>query len=96
MFGFPLARRAMIHRHRLELLRAQQAPAHGTSAPDGPQDSSQNDAPALALRLPEPHRLYALALLCRLQDAPRRRSRRCGRCWVRSVSSTCRIRYAVT
>ena len=70
VFGFQLARRAMIHRHRLELLRAQQAPAHGTSAPDGPQDSPQNDAPALALRLPEPHRLYALALLCRLQDAP--------------------------
>lgn len=66
VFGFPLARRAMIHRHRLELLRAQQTPAPATPGPDGPPD----DAPGLALRLPEPHRLYTLALLCRLQDAP--------------------------
>ncbi|GAA0520914.1 hypothetical protein [Deinococcus depolymerans] len=63
VFGFPLARRAMIHRHRLELLRAQPLPPAGQAG--GPPE----DAPALALRLPEPHRLYALALLCRLQDA---------------------------
>nr|WP_244976997.1 hypothetical protein [Deinococcus humi] len=55
-------RRQMIHRHRLELL--QQAPA-APAAPPTPTDS----AAELALGLPEPHRLYALALLCRLQDA---------------------------
>ncbi|MFN4250577.1 hypothetical protein [Deinococcus sp.] len=66
VFGFPLARRAMIHRHNLELLRARSGPAEGAAAPGTPPD----DAPALALRLPEPHRLYALALLCRLQDTP--------------------------
>nr|WP_255673363.1 hypothetical protein [Deinococcus sp. 14RED07] len=66
VFSFPLARRAMIHRHNLELLRARSGPAEDAAAPGTPPD----DAPALALRLPEPHRLYALALLCRLQDAP--------------------------
>lgn len=66
VFGFPLVRRTLIHRHRLELLRAQQTPAPATPGPDGPPD----DAPGLALRLPEPHRLYTLALLCRLQDTP--------------------------
>ncbi len=62
VFAFPLLRRQMIHRHRLELL--QQAPA-APAAPPVPTDS----AAELALGLPEPHRLYALALLCRLQDA---------------------------
>ncbi|OLV16082.1 hypothetical protein [Deinococcus marmoris] len=66
LFAFPLLRRQMIHRHRLELLRLDvletTAPDTSTTAPDS--------AAELALRLPEPHRLYALALLCRLQDTP--------------------------
>ena len=43
LFGFPLARRALMHRHAMERLRVEQAA--------------------------RPHRLYALALLCRLEDA---------------------------
>lgn len=67
VFGFPLLRREMIHRHQLEQRREEvQRPGPGDALPVAVQD----DAPALALRLPEPHRLYALALLCRLQDAP--------------------------
>ena len=69
VFGFPLIRREMNHRHRMERLREERAlqaapPASEQAAP------GVDDAPALALRLPEPHRLYALALLCRLEDAP--------------------------
>ncbi|CAM3804235.1 hypothetical protein [Deinococcus frigens] len=68
LFAFPLLRRQMIHRHRLELLRQQEAAA--PAAPAAATDSAATDSAAeLALRLPEPHRLYALALLCRLQDA---------------------------
>lgn len=67
VFGFPLLRREMIHRHQLERLReVGRQPGPGDTLPAAVLD----DAPALALRLPEPHRLYALALLCRLQDAP--------------------------
>jgi hypothetical protein len=62
LFAFPLLRRQMIHRHRLELL---QGAAAAPTAPPLPIDSASE----LALHLPEPHRLYALALLCRLQDA---------------------------
>lgn len=73
LFAFPLLRRQMIHRHRLELLRAQ-APGLSTaptdSAPTGSVAATTGPGAAeLALRLPEPHRLYTLALLCRLQDA---------------------------
>lgn len=66
VFGFPLVRRELIHRHTMQKLRLQ----HGTPEPvkNAPQ-LLPDDAAALALRLPEPHRLYALALLCRLQDA---------------------------
>ena len=64
--GFPLLRRQMIHRHRLELLREQAA--RGPADHEGPQGPLPEPAAELALRLPEPHRLYALALLCRLQD----------------------------
>lgn len=62
LFAFPLLRRQMIHRHRLELLRQQEA------APPASPSIAVECAAELALRLPEPHRLYALALLCRLQD----------------------------
>ncbi|CAM3232997.1 hypothetical protein DESA109040_04155 [Deinococcus saxicola] len=62
LFAFPLLRRQMIHRHRLEILRQPVA-----AAPASPFVAGQCAA-ELALRLPEPHRLYALALLCRLQD----------------------------
>lgn len=65
IFGFPLVRREMIHRHTMERLKLQ----HGTTEPlDTAPQPLADDAAALALRLPEPHRLYALALLCRLQD----------------------------
>lgn len=69
LFGFPLARRALMHRHAMERLRAEQA---ARSVPTLPETATLagDPAPALALRLPEPHRLYALALLCRLEDAP--------------------------
>lgn len=64
-FGFPLVRRELIHRHTMEKLRLQ----HAASAPlPGSPLPQEEEATALALRLPEPHRLYALALLCRLQD----------------------------
>lgn len=66
VFGFPLLRREMIHRHTMQRLQLE----HGAVRPETPQPlPGIDDAPALALRLPEPHRLYALALLCRLQDA---------------------------
>lgn len=68
IFGFPLVRREMAHRHRMEQLREERALQAAQPVPD--LSSSLDDAPALALRLPEPHRLYALALLCRMQDAP--------------------------
>lgn len=64
IFGFPLLRRQMIHRHQLERLHAEQATAPAPLPSAGP-----DDAAALALKLPEPHRLYALALLCRIEDA---------------------------
>lgn len=65
IFAFPLLRRQMIHRHRLEVLRQPDL-----RQPEGSAPAAQGDSAAdLALRLPEPHRLYALALLCRLQDA---------------------------
>lgn len=67
LFGFPLARRAMIHRHAMERLRAPALPDPALPEVEAP---AGDPAPALALRLPEPHRLYALALLCRLEDAP--------------------------
>lgn len=71
LFGFPLARRALIHRHVMERLRAEQGQAARPDATQPETDAPAGDpAPALALRLPEPHRLYALALLCRLEDAP--------------------------
>ncbi|UBV41446.1 hypothetical protein LAJ19_07135 [Deinococcus taeanensis] len=76
VFGFPLMRRQMIHRHQMEretLLRQLPPPAPTPPAalPAAlPTLAAMDDAPALALQLPEPHRLYALALLCRLQDAP--------------------------
>ena len=71
LFAFPLLRRQMIHRHRLELLRGPQAAAPGLSgAPTANAAATTSPSAAdLALRLPEPHRLYTLALLCRLQDA---------------------------
>lgn len=64
LFGFLLLRRDMRHRHLLERLQLER------SAPSvaQPLPAEAEAAPALALRLPEPHRLYALALLCRLQD----------------------------
>lgn len=66
VFGFPLVRRELIHRHTMERLKLQ----HGQPQLTAPMPFPQNeDAAALALRLPEPHRLYALALLCRLHDA---------------------------
>ncbi|SEI99471.1 hypothetical protein SAMN04488058_10344 [Deinococcus reticulitermitis] len=64
VFGFPLLRRQMIHRHQLERLGAEQANAPAPAPPPGP-----DEAASLALKLPEPHRLYALALLCRIEDA---------------------------
>lgn len=67
VFGFPLIRREMIHRHQMERLRGE---ARSESSADPVPEPANDDAPALALRLPEPQRLYALALLCRLQDAP--------------------------
>lgn len=66
VFGFPLLRRQMIHRHQMELMQAQQTLPTGT-APSGATPGAAD----LALNLPEPHRLYALAILCRIQDAPR-------------------------
>ncbi|MDV6375781.1 hypothetical protein [Deinococcus arenicola] len=65
LFAFLLLRRQMIHRHRLELLRQQEA----TSPAPVTLLAHTDCAADLALQLPEPHRLYALALLCRLQDA---------------------------
>ncbi|GHF29981.1 hypothetical protein HNQ07_000788 [Deinococcus metalli] len=67
VFAFPLVRRQLIHRHEMERLAALR-PA--LPAPESAAPPAADDAPALALRLPEPHRQYALALLCRLQDAP--------------------------
>lgn len=73
LFGFPLARRALMHRHAMERLRVEQAARPGSALPEAVAPALAEDpAPALALRLPEPHRLYALALLCRLEDAPLR------------------------
>lgn len=66
VFGFPLVRRELIHRHTIERLRLQHRPPEAVETAPQPLP---DDAAALALRLPEPHRLYALALLCRLQDA---------------------------
>lgn len=67
IFAFPLVRRHLIHRHEMERLHVlRPAPVAPAAAPPDPAD----DTPTLALRLPEPHRQYALALLCRLQDAP--------------------------
>ena len=66
VFGFPLVRRELIHRHTIERLRLQHGPPEAVETAPQPLP---DDAAALALRLPEPHRLYALALLCRLQDA---------------------------
>lgn len=68
LFAFPLLRRQMIHRHRLELLHLEVS-AHGQTPASGTSPASPDSAAELALRLPEPHRLYALALLCRLQGA---------------------------
>lgn len=75
VFGFPLVRREMKHRHQMERLREERAlqaaqPAPEQPAPEQPGQAHSGDASALALRIPEPHRLYALALLCRLEDAP--------------------------
>ncbi|WP_328774649.1 hypothetical protein [Deinococcus aquaedulcis] len=67
VFGFPLLRRQMIHRHQMERLEREGRPGAPLALSAG---AVPDDAPALALRLPEPHRLYALALLCRLEDAP--------------------------
>ncbi|ANC71540.1 hypothetical protein [Deinococcus radiodurans] len=67
VFGFPLVRREMKHRHQMERLREERALQAAQPAPEVP---GVDDAPALALRIPEPHRLYVLALLCRLEDAP--------------------------
>ena len=70
VFGFPLVRRELIHRHTIERLRLQHAAPPVPERLSGTEGSPlPDDAAALALRLPEPHRLYALALLCRLQDA---------------------------
>ena len=69
IFAFPLVRRQLIHRHDIERLHALR-PALTPPLPDAPLPGTADDTPALALRLPEPHRQYALALLCRLQDAP--------------------------
>lgn len=69
LFGFPLARRALMHRHAMERLRAGQTAPPVSALPET-GTPAEDPAPALALRLPEPHRLYALALLCRLEDAP--------------------------
>ncbi|WP_309571050.1 hypothetical protein [Deinococcus sp.] len=67
VFAFPLVRRHLIHRHEMEKLdAARPVPLPQPGAAPTPDDT----APAMALRLPEPHRRYALALLCRLQDAP--------------------------
>ncbi|PTA69375.1 hypothetical protein [Deinococcus arcticus] len=66
VFGFPLLRRQMIHRHQMERLTLDAGRPTPSSAPTGGPASAAD----LALQLPEPHRLYALALLCRLQDAP--------------------------
>ena len=70
VFGFPLVRREMKHRHQMERLREERALQAAQPAPEVPGQAPSGDASALALRLPEPHRLYALALLCRLEDAP--------------------------
>ncbi len=65
VLAFPLLRRQMIHRHRLEVWRLE-----GLRQPEASAPAAQGDSAAeLALGLPEPHRLYALALLCRLHDA---------------------------
>lgn len=64
LFGFLLLWRELRHRHLLERLRLERGSAAHAPADLPPPD----DAAALALHLPEPHRLYALALLCRLQD----------------------------
>ena len=70
VFGFPLIRREMNHRHHMERLREERALQAAQSVPAAPGAHGLDNAPALALRLPEPHRLYALALLCRLEDTP--------------------------
>ena len=70
VFGFPLVRREMKHRHQMERLREERALQAAQPAPEQTGQTHSGDASALALRLPEPHRLYALALLCRLEDAP--------------------------
>ncbi|MHA0034396.1 hypothetical protein ACXXDK_05455 [Deinococcus sp. PESE-38] len=70
VFGFPLVRREMKHRHQMERLREERALQAAQPAPEQPGQTLSGDAPALALRIPEPHRLYVLALLCRLEDAP--------------------------
>ncbi len=77
VFGFPLLRRQMIHRHELErealrrgLLPTRVTQEHPALPAPLPHVGAGDDAPTLALRLPEPHRLFALALLCRLEDTP--------------------------
>lgn len=67
VFGFPLLRREMIHRHTMQRLQLEQGRVRPEVA--ALPAATTDEAPALALRLPEPHRLYALALLSRLQDA---------------------------
>lgn len=68
LFGFPLLRREMIHRHTMQRLQLEQGRVQPQAAQALPT-ATPDEAPALALRLPEPHRLYTLALLSRLQDA---------------------------
>ncbi|MVN89077.1 hypothetical protein GO986_20255 [Deinococcus sp. HMF7620] len=68
VFGFPLLRRHLIHRHAMDRAALALRQPVTATLPNPPVQA--DDAPALALRLPEPHRLYTLALLCRLEDAP--------------------------
>lgn len=74
VFGLPVVLKILNNKHKMDKLKleleakkiAQLQPTEAT--PAQPQIEN-NDAASMALKLPEPQRMYALALLCRLEDA---------------------------
>lgn len=74
VFGLPVILKILNDKHKMDKLKleleakkiAQLQPSETTPAQ---LQIESNDAAAMALKLPEPQRMYALALLCRLEDA---------------------------
>lgn len=72
-FGLPVVLKILSDKHKMDKLKleleakkiAQLQPTEATPA----QPQIGNNAAAMTLKLPEPQRMYALALLCRLEDA---------------------------